>query len=488
MSKFQPLSAYQQPLIDGYQLLPFRFTSLDDHEYVLTNQAGEFIVLERPTLEALVRHQLPATDWLYDDLKSKHFIIDRDSSVAMDLLSLKVRTKLQRLAEFTGLHIFVVSLRCEHSCPYCQVSRQSDDKLAFDMSVDTAEKALALVFRSPSPGIKIEFQGGEPLLNFPLIRHVVERAEAWNLTERRDLQFVIATNLALINEEILDFCRDHDILISTSLDGPPDLHNANRPRPGNDSYERTIKGISRVRNALGRDRVSALMTTTRLSFGRVRDIVDEYVAQGFRGIFLRPMSPYGFAVKTKWFKAYDADEWLEFYFAGLDYILSLNRSGYAFTEFYAATILAKMLTPFEPGFVDLRSPAGIGIAAIVYNYDGDVYASDESRMLAEMGDKTFRIGNVHRDRYEDIILSDALLDPIEESFAASVPMCSDCAFEPFCGADPVFHHATQGDFVGRKPLSAFCERNMSIFRRLIKLMRNDDDARRIFVRWANSRC
>jgi uncharacterized protein len=488
VSKFQPLLTYQQPLVEGYRLLPFRFTALDDREYVLTNQAGEFLVVERPMLEALVRHRLPATNQLYDDLKSKHFIIDLDSSVAMDLLSLKVRTKLQRLAHFTGLHIFVVSLRCEHSCPYCQVSRQSDNKLAFDMSIETAEKALALVIRSPSSGIKIEFQGGEPLLNFPLICHVVERAEAWNFVERRDLQFVIATNLAVINDEMLEFCRLHDILISTSLDGPADLHNANRPRPGNDSYERTIAGISRARDFLGRDRVSALMTTTKLSLGRVREVIDEYVTQGFRGIFLRPMSPYGFAVKTRWFKAYDVDEWLEFYFAGLNYILDLNRSGYAFTEFYAATILAKMLTPFEPGFVDLQSPAGIGIAAIVYNYDGDVYASDESRMLAEMGDKTFRIGNVDRDRYEDILTSDALLGPIEESFAASVPMCSDCAFEPFCGADPVFHHATQGDFVGRKPVSAFCTRNMSIFRRLITLMRNDDDVRRIFVRWANARC
>lgn len=488
MSKFQPLSVYQRPLVEGYQLLPFRFTSLNDREYVLTNQASEFVVLERQTLEALVRHRLSASDQLYDDLKSKHFIIDRDSSVGMDLLALKVRTKLQRIADFTGLHIFVVSLRCEHSCPYCQVSRQSNDKLAFDMSAETAEKALALVFRSPSQGIKIEFQGGEPLLNFPLIRHVVERAEILNESEHRDLQFVIATNLAVINQEILEFCRGHEILISTSLDGPADLHNANRPRPGNDSYERAIEGISRVREALGRDRVSALMTTTKLSLGRVRDIIDEYVRQGFKGIFLRPLSPYGFAVKTKWYKAYDAKEWLDFYFAGLDYILTLNRAGYAFTEFYAATILAKMLTPFEPGFVDLRSPAGIGIAAIVYNYDGDVYASDESRMLAEMGDKTLRIGNVHRNRYEDIMLSDALLGPIEESFAASAPMCSDCAFEPFCGADPVFHHATQGDFVGNKPLSAFCARNMSIFRRLITLMRDDLEVRRLFVRWANSRC
>jgi len=109
-------------------------------------------------------------------------------------------------------------------------------------------------------------------------------------------------------------------------------------------------------------------------------------------------------------------------------------------------------------------------------------------MLAEMGDRTFRLGNVHQDSYEEIMLSDALLGPIEESFAASAPMCSDCAFEPFCGADPVFHHATQGDVVGRKPVSAFCQRNMAIIRRLIALMRDDDEVRRIFVRWANSRC
>jgi radical SAM protein with 4Fe4S-binding SPASM domain len=131
------------------------------------------------------------------------------------------------------------------------------------------------------------------------------------------------------------------------------------------------------------------------------------------------------------------------------------------------------------------SPSGIGIAAVVYNYDGDVYASDEARMLAEMGDKTFRLGNVHTDVYEDIFQSEALLDPLESSFAGSAPMCSDCAYEPFCGADPVFHYATQGDFVGRKPLSDFCHRNMAIFRHLIALMRTDDEARRIFLSWIN---
>ncbi len=239
-----------------------------------------------------------------------------------------------------------------------------------------------------------------------------------------------------------------------------------------------------MRETLGRDWVSAVMTTTNASLERVREIVDEYVALDFQGIFLRPLSPYGFAIKTKWFAAYDSSKWLDFYFEGLDYIIELNKNGIPFTEFYAATILTKMLTPFEPGFVDLTSPAGIGIGALVYNYDGSVYASDESRMLAEMGDQTFRLGSVSNS-YEELMLSDHLLDPLEASFAGSAPMCSTCAFEPYCGADPVYHHATQGDFVGRKPSSGFCQRNMAIFRGLISRMERDHETREIFLRWAN---
>ena len=49
--------------------------------------------------------------------------------------------------------------------------------------------------------------------------------------------------------------------------------------------------------------------------------------------------------------------------------------------------------------MDLTSPAGIGIGGLVYNYDGNIYASDEGRMLAEMKDNTFLLGTVD-DSYE----------------------------------------------------------------------------------------
>ncbi len=483
MSKFQPLAYYEKPLEAGYKLLPFNFTELAADEYVLTNLVGEHLLLQRKTLNQLVRHQLHSNDPAFNELKSKHFILDKGSNVALDLLALKTRTKYQQLPEFTSLHMFVVTLRCEHSCPYCQVSRQSDDRLTFDMSPETAEKAVEMVFKSPSKTIKIEFQGGEPLLNFERIVQIVSSALIRNETEKRQLQFVIATNLALINEEILQFCKKHEILISTSLDGPADLHNKNRPRPGGNSYELAIKGIAQSREVLGHDNVGALMTTTLASLPRVIEIIDQYRDLEFDGIFLRTLSPYGFAIKTKFFAAYNAEEWLKFYFQGLDYIIEINKRGTHFVEYYATTILTKMLTPFSPGYVDLMNPSGIGIAALIYNYDGDIYASDEARMLAEMGDKKFRLGNVLSDTYKEIMLSDNLLDPLEKSFTASVPMCSDCAFEPFCGAEPVYHHATQGDCVGRKPDSEFCSRNMAIFRFLIKRMKDDPEVKLMFQRW-----
>jgi uncharacterized protein len=483
LSRFQDAATYQ-PVDPSWELLPFQFERFSDERILLTNMVGEYLLVEENDLADLVGGTVGAGTSLARRLRSKHIIRLPDDDLPLELLALKTRTRYRRLQEFTGLHIFVISLRCEHSCPYCQVSRQSADTERFDMSDETAQRALEMVFASPSEQIKIEFQGGEPLLNFGLLRSIVERAERLNEHYERHLSFVIATNLALLDDKILDFCDAHDIYISTSLDGPRDLHNRNRPRPGGDSWERATDGIRRVRETLGAHRVSALMTTTHASLPRAREIIDCYLEQGLTDIFLRPLSPYGFAIKTKTHSAYDTESWLAFYHEGLDYILELNKTGVPVTEHYAALILKKILTNEDPGYVDLASPARIGIGALIYNYDGDVYASDEGRMLAEMGDTTFRLGNLHQDSWEEIMLSDALLDPIEQSFTLSAPMCSECAFEPYCGSDPVFHHATMGDFLGRKPHSDFCRRNMSIFRRLINQYESDPHARQVFLRWA----
>ena len=287
---------------------------------------------------------------------------------------------------------------------------------------------------------------------------------------------------------MLYYCRDEGIDLSTSLDGPAFIHNANRPRPGGNSHELTVRNIQRARDILGIQHVAALMTTTRLSLDHPIEIIDEYVRLNFRAIFLRSISPYGFALRTRAKTGYETERFLDFYRKGLAYIIDLNRRGIDFAEVYAKLILTKIMTPFPTRFVDLQSPAGAGISAVVYNYDGDVYASDESRMLAEMGDKRFRLGNVHRDPYEEIFGGERLTRTIEVSVVESLPGCAECGFQTYCGADPVFHYATQGDPVGHRPTSDFCRRHMAIIRHLFSFLASEDpEVYRIFFAWIRER-
>ena len=178
MSKFQKREFYAQQR--SYELLPFKFDRLNDDEYVITNMAGEFHVIPAPMLEP--DHKQDASGLIRADpyLRSKQFIRFPNEQAPLQLLALKIRTRLSRLAQFTNLHIFVVTLRCDHSCPYCQVSRQSESKGEFDMTREMADKSLDFVFRSPNPAIKIEFQGGEPLLNFEMVKYVVLEAKKRN--------------------------------------------------------------------------------------------------------------------------------------------------------------------------------------------------------------------------------------------------------------------------------------------------------------------
>ncbi len=484
MSRFLAAEAFQAPN-DKLELLPFRFERTGRDHYLVSNMVGDFICLQSDELNQLIELKVRPGDGLYEKAYTAHLLTRADQKSQRQLLALRLRSRMAFLQYLTPLHIFVVTLRCEHSCPYCQVSRQSVDRSRFDMSEDTAQRALTIALSTPSSKIKIEFQGGEPLLNFELIEKIVLDAELQAPKRQKSVEFVIATNLALLTDSILSFCKAHDVLLSTSLDGPADLHNKNRPRPGGNSHELVVRGIRKAQEFLGQDRIGALMTTTEASLDRVEEIVNEYVGLGLDGIFLRPLSPYGFAVKTKTFQRYDARRWLAFYERGLRYILGVNARGKHFPEFYASLILKKMLTDRPLGYVDLRSPAGIGLGALVYNYDGTVFASDEGRMLAEMGDRTFQIGNVADAIYNSLVTAPNLIELVAASLTQAAPDCYDCVFEPHCGADPVYHHATQGDALGIKPLSEFCARQKGVMRLLLSILENSPQDAAILRRWGS---
>jgi hypothetical protein len=68
-----------------------------------------------------------------------------------------------------------------------------------------------------------------------------------------------------------------------------------------------------------------------------------------------------------------------------------------------------------------------------------------------------------------------------------MPGCSECAYSPYCGADPVHNWATQGDPVGHRPTSDFCSRQTGIFEYLFDTLRGGDEyTRKLFLAWASA--
>lgn len=480
--KFQPASAFSS---SSYQLLPSRFRRLpwDENRVFATSMAGDWLVMPWSVLSAMVEGHLKDAQWLAD-LEARHFIVTQPERSTLAPLLSQYRTRKGYLAGGPSLHIVVVSLRCHHTCAYCQVSRQAVAHTEFDMSPETRRLAVDRIFESPSPHLTVEFQGGEPLLHFDAVRDFTHRVMERNRTEHRRVTFVLASTLHDLTDEQLAFFRDHAFQLSTSLDGPEWLHNANRPRPERDSYRRTVEGIERGRKWLGDDAVSALTTLTHRSLTAPEAIIDEYRRLGFHAIALRPLSPYGFARRTQHRIGYTIQDFLAFYRIAFDHLLSVNRQGYAMEEVHASLLLSQLLTPFSHGYVDLRSPTGLGLGVLVYDYDGRVYPGDEARMLAAMGDHHWCVGRVDQPSHE-WLASPAMHMALSAGVAEALPSCSDCAFVPMCGADPLDHYARQGDPVGHRPSSDFCAKQMGLFDLLVhKLTDGSAEDRAILEGWA----
>jgi uncharacterized protein len=459
-----------------YLIFPFTFCRMPAQQLLLVNQAGDFTFISSEDFNLLINGSLNIESQVFLNLKSKHFLTDTDKETAVDLLATKLRTRKGFLRNFTALHMIVVTTRCNFRCDYCHASSTSPEQKDGDMTLDTAQKVVDMVFRSPSPTIKIEFQGGEPILNWQIVKKIVRYAESLNRSRRKSLEFVLCTNLALVDKSILKFLRNHRVMISTSLDGPKQLHDLYRiSRNGMSGYDLFKEKLELTRNFVGQDTCSALLTITKSNINHLRQVVDEYLGLGFNNIFLRAINPYGRA-RSRWQNiGYSMEEFLEAYKDTVKYIIQLNLEGKRFVEHYTALLLQRILTPFSTGFMDLQSPSGAGISGALYDYDGEVYPSDEARMLARVGDKTFSMGNVHRNKYEDIFDGPLIHKITHASCVETLPGCASCVFQMYCGADPIRYYAETGDIVGHRPTSEFCKKNMAIIEFLFEIIRKNDD-------------
>jgi len=463
---------------------PFNFRRLVSGEWLAISESGDFTFTTEDELDALQNNVARLSLERQAELKARFFLSDKSSNTGRArLLASRRAARRSTVAEDPSLHIVVPTLQCAHSCQYCQVSRALTDS-GHAMSPDDVEQVCSSIFESKSRVLTIEFQGGDPLIRFDLVKHAIARITEINRLERRSLRFVVASTLHQLTNEMCDFFAEHQVYLSTSIDGPQDLHNRNRPAATRDSFQRTVEGIQLARHRLGAESVSALMTCTRTSLAFPDEVVDQYVTLGLHDIFLRPLSSYGFAKRNQPLLGYSADKFQMFYERALKRILHWNRAGVELREVYASIILNKILSTFDSGYVDLQSPNGAGSAVLVYNYDGFVYPSDEARMLAETGDRSLRLGKIGTP-LAALTASKVRRRIVDASTIENFEDCRTCAYNQYCAPNPVDAQAQFGTMHVRAPETEHCNRHTWLFDFFFEAVRTADDwTLDLFHRWA----
>ena len=160
--------------------------------------------------------------------------------------------------------VFNVSNMCNLNCKYCYASGGNYKRENSIMDLKTADKIIDSVIKKYNRVNVIYFFGGEPLINFKLIKHIVERLENHYIGETLD--FRIVTNGTFLTYKRLNYMGKHNFTISLSLDGPKDIHEFLR---GEGSYDKIIDFINYVKENNIAVKLCLLCTYTKYHQDRI---------------------------------------------------------------------------------------------------------------------------------------------------------------------------------------------------------------------------
>lgn len=470
--------------LDSESVAFFRFKKFENWDYLLTNDAGKFIFLNASefTLFVTGNHQNLSK---YEELLEKGFIKDKDYEKKMTG-SFALRNSYVWV--WPTLHMIIVTLRCNHKCKYCHAAVAPMTATQFDMDEQTAKKTVDAIFYTNSPFLTIEFQWGEALVNYEIVQFIVDYARKKADILNKKLTFSLVSNLTLMTEEKLTRLLDNGVDICSSLDGDELTHNFNRAWYDGNSYETVTYWLKRLNEEKIKRKVgfaSALLTVTSETMWKYEKIIDTYVELGMKGIFLRWLNPYWFAAADLKKLSYSKDDWIDFYKSSLDYIIELNKKGVEFTEYITSVFLRKIFEANDPNFMDIRSPSWIAVWWVAYNYDGKVYASDESRMLGRMWDDNFfmtPLMDTGEATYTAMIQSDITKIAVQSSCLDGLPGYNEHPYQPYIWVDIIHNYKTQWSIFGAFKKDEKIQMQIAIIDYIFTKLQNPED-KKILLSW-----
>ncbi len=172
---------------------------------------------------------------LYELWRKNLLWADWDDSIAIDYETLPVKSLCLHVAHDCNMH-----------CEYCFASSGNYHGKRELMSEETAISAMEFLFRESRGrhNLEVDFFGGEPLLNFDVVKKTVEYARKREKELNKNVRFTLTTNALGLTHEISDYLNEQMYNLVFSLDGRREVHESMRhANAGGETYDRILDNI-----------------------------------------------------------------------------------------------------------------------------------------------------------------------------------------------------------------------------------------------------
>jgi len=375
-----------------------------------------------------------------DEAYEEIFELAKNETLFTDDMYAEIAKNWNKKSDIKALCLHIAH-DCNLRCRYCFADTGEFHGKRGMMTNEVGEKAIDFVIRESGArkNIEIDYFGGEPLLNFDVVKHITEYAKKEAEKHDKNFRFTITTNGMLLSDDVIEYINENMSNAVLSLDGRKEVNDKMRCKiDKSGSYDNIVPKYQKLVNSRGDKDYYVRGTFTAENLDFVED-VEHMLELGFKNTSIEPVvvsEDREYAIK---------EEHLEKIYAEYDKLAEIyyqhRRDGDPFTFFHFMIDLEQ-----GPCVVKRLSGCGAGHEYVSITPDGDIYPCHQF-----VGNTKFKMGNVF-----DGNIDEEIKTMFEKSNIYTKPACENCFAKFYCsGGCSANAFNFNGDI--NKPYSIACE-------------------------------
>ena len=394
-------------MYDAVAIVAERVPELAEPEKLSEEVAREVMERLSPTYgEAEVQEALDEIQYLID--AEELLTTDQYHDYVVDFK--KRKTVVKALC----LHI---AHDCNLACQYCFAEEGEYHGRRALMSFEVGKKALDFLIANSGNrrNLEVDFFGGEPLMNWEVVKQLVEYGRSKEKEYNKNFRFTMTTNGVLLNDEIMEYCNREMSNVVLSLDGRKEVNDKMRPfRGGKGSYDLIVPKFRKFAEMRGDRDYYVRGTFTRHNLDFSKDVM-EFADLGFRSMSIEPVvakPEEEYAIREE-----DLPQIMEEYDHLAEEYIKRKKEGRGFNFFHFNIDLNQ-----GPCVAKRLSGCGSGTEYLAVTPWGDLYPCHQF-----VGQEEFLLGNV-----DTGVTNERIRDEFKLCNVYAKDKCRDCFARFYC--------------------------------------------------------